>query len=273
MLVEHPVGGIKANTALGLMSLHHPVLPCSQRDVSVVITQSGASSHETTGDPTLPKYWEYFRKLPELFNYPILRKLKHWRDDVSVGAPRGKRFRIEICTFRPQSDARAHLTAIYAPPGHGVHPVAERVAQVSSSSLLTSPLHDISLNSVSSPTCPSCARRAQAHTLPQEAQRNTRGKADRLGDEGGGQRSHGKSLATVAGTKQVGIEHTRLELYIIMASLYPPAGVSRRQEAPGVDSRAVWTRSAPARQSFQSGGRRSELFRSFRIIHLKLLVE
>ena len=190
---------------------------------------------------------------------------------TSAPAPRGKRFLNEICTFRPQSDARAHLTAINAPPGRGDHPVAERVAQVSSSSLLTSPLQDISLHSVSSPTCSSCARRAQAHTLPQEAQRNTRGKADRLGDEGGGQRSHGKSLATVAGTKQVGFEHTRLELYIIMASLYPPAGVARRQEAPGVDSSAVWTRSAPARPSFQSGGRRSELFRSFRSIHLKLV--
>jgi hypothetical protein len=65
---------------------------------------------------------------------------------------------------------------------------------------------------------------------------------------------------------KVGIEHTRPEHYIIMASPYPPAGVARRQEAPGVDvdSSAVWTRSAPARQSFQSGGRRSELFRSFR---------
>ena len=72
---------------------------------------------------------------------------------------------------------------------------------------------------------------------------------------------------------KVGIEHTRPEHYIIMASLYPPAGVARRQEAPGVDSSAVWTRSAPARPSFQSGGRRSELFRSFRSIHLKLLVE
>ena len=52
-----------------------------------------------------------------------------------------------------------------------------------------------------------------------------------------------------------------------------PVPSRRRQEAPGVDSSAVWTRSAPARQSFQSGGRRSELFRSFRIIHLKLLIE
>ena len=175
MLVEHPVGGIKANTALGLMSLHHPVLPCSQRDVSVVITQSGASSHETTGDPTLPKYWEYFRKLPELFNYPILRKLKHWRDDVSVGVPRGKRFLNEICTFRPQSDARAHLTATYAPPGRGDHPVAERVAQVSSSSLLTSPLQDISLNSVSSPTCPIMrSARAGAHPPTRSAAQHAR---------------------------------------------------------------------------------------------------
>lgn len=29
----------------------------------------------------------------------------------------------------------------------------------------------------------------------------------------------------------MGIEHTRLEHYIIMASLYPPAGARRRQES------------------------------------------
>ena len=146
--------------------------------------------------------------------------------------PRKTRFRIEICTFRPQSDARAHLTAINAPPGRGDHPVAERIAQVSSSSLLTSPLHDISLNFVSSPTCPSCAQRAQAHTLPQEAQRNTRGKANRLDDEGhrGGQRSHGNSLATVAGTKQSG---NRAHQTRTLHHNGIPVPSRRRCEAPG----------------------------------------
>ena len=64
---------------------------------------------ERTVNPTLPKCREYFRKLPELSNSSEVETL---RDDVSVGAPRGTRFLDEMCLFRPQFDARAHLTAI-----------------------------------------------------------------------------------------------------------------------------------------------------------------
>ena len=65
------------------------------------------------GNPTLPKYCEYFRKLPELFNYPILRKLKHWRDDVSAGAAAEDAFSNRnlhvAASFRRQSASGRHL--------------------------------------------------------------------------------------------------------------------------------------------------------------------